>query len=379
MAKLYAFVKAATVIGISVYCFVYLLSCATPFINPIYCYFFTFLALGFPYLLTGMLAVLLCSLFFYRKYSFVFLFLILLGYKNILATTGLHFPKKYHEQKETGSIRLLSWNVNDFINNGRLHDSINSPRRQIMSFIKQSNADVVCMQDFESYLENEYFVSNVKYMVDTLHYTYFYISTDYDFRLNHDVAYKYGTAIFSKYPIIDSDRFAYANKHYPEHLMYATIKINNKAIRFYTTHLRSMNLHRDGKNPQITDYSFFKDDTTVIFYKSKFEKLRYYDSVHVLQAKLIKEQLDKCTLPFVFCADLNSVPSSYVYQYISQGLDDAFLQNQSGWGNTYPGISPFLRIDITLLSKELYAKQYYCPMFLASDHLPVLTDIAIYK
>ena len=78
----------------------------------------------------------------------------------------------------------------------------------------------------------------------------------------------------------------------------------------------------------------------------------------------------------MFCADLNSVPSSYVYNHISKGLADAFLQNGFGWGASYYGLSPTLRIDVTLLSPQLKATQFSCPKLIASDHFPLVTDIA---
>jgi endonuclease/exonuclease/phosphatase family metal-dependent hydrolase len=137
-----------------------------------------------------------------------------------------------------------------------------------------------------------------------------------------------------------------------------------------------MFLHKYGKLPG--DSTFILDDTTIIYTGHRYQKLRYFDSLHIHQAQLIKEQLNKCNLPFVFCADLNSVPSTYVYHHISQGLNDAFVQNGSGWSATYSDLSPTLRIDVTLMSKELNTTQFYCPKLKnASDHYPLVTDIIV--
>lgn len=149
-----------------------------------------------------------------------------------------------------------------------------------------------------------------------------------------------------------------------------------KTIRFYNTHFRSINLGISERNSK-KDYSFIQDDTTVIFNKGKLSRLLYFDSIHVKQAELVQQQLNKSPLPFVFCADLNSVPSSYVYHHISNGLQDAFLPKGFGWGATYDGLSPTLRIDVTLLSSQLKVVQHYCPKLKLSDHFPLVTDIAL--
>jgi endonuclease/exonuclease/phosphatase family metal-dependent hydrolase len=187
---------------------------------------------------------------------------------------------------------------------------------------------------------------------------------------------EYGTAIFSKYPIIDTGRITYDSEIFPEHIGFANIEINKKVLRFYNTHLSSMQLTADRKNAGL-DYTYMQDDTAILLNKSKLERISFFDSFHVKQAQLVKQQLNAYNKPFIFCADLNSVPSSYVYQHISKGLQDAFLQTGFGWGPTYDGLSHTLRIDVTLLSPQLKVVQHYCPKLKASDHFPLVTDIAL--
>jgi len=321
-----------------------------------------------------MVFILMVSSLFFRKYFLPVLFLISIGYKNILATTGFNIPRQFKQEKGADTLRLLSWNVDDFINSERKADSSNTPRRIILSFIKSANADVMCFQDFMSFEENKSTFSDLKYLIDSLRYPYKYFSIDDTAKIKY---FGYGTAIFSRYPITDSGRYAYLSKHSPEHLAYATINFKGKQIRIFNTHLRSMFLHWNGG--EIHNNPFMQDDADMIFKGRTLQKLAYFDSIHLLQAELVKEQLNKCSSPFIFCADLNSVPSSYVYQHISSGLNDAFLQNGFGWGGTYSAISPSLRIDVVLMSKDLKSTQYYSPHIQnASDHYPIVTDIAIH-
>ena len=375
MVKLHPVIKYPSIAIIVALSLLYFLSCLTPYISSLYFKGFTYLALLFPYLLIGMLLIFLISLILFRKYSLLVVLILLFGYKNIFSTTGFHYHKPFVHKKASNTFRLLSFNVNSLENFYKMYDTPNAPRRNILNIIKSSDADVMCFQDFGSTEETKDQYSNLKYLIDTLKYPYTYTSIDF---MTVGVKNLYGTIILSKYPIIDSGRYTYARKHTPEHLTYATININGKLIRVYNTHLQSMFLHRYGRK-DYGNLEFIKDDTAIIYTGHRYQKLVYFDSIHVAQAKLVKEKLNECKLPYIFCADLNSVPSSYIYQHISEGLKDAFLQTDYGWGTTYEGLSPTLRIDVVLLSKDFEVTQGDFPKPKnASDHFPIITDIAIH-
>ncbi len=354
---------------------IYVVASFTSIINPIYCSALTFLALGFPFILLAMLLANFIAFFCYRKFAFIFSIILLLGSKNIIATTGLHpFTATFKQEKPKGTIRLLSWNVNEFYSSERWRDTANSTRQQTLAFIKVINADIICIQDFKNFLESKNYKSNTLYIRDSLSYKYMYATTDhYPYT---QAGEEYGTAIFSRFPIVDTGRTTYHSKDFPEHISYADILVNNKKIRFYNTHLSSMQLTAERKNAGL-NYTYIQDDTAILFNKNKLERIAVFDSFHVKQAELLKEQLNQSPIPFVLCADLNSVPSSYVYHHISSGLQDAFLQKGFGWGPTYDGLSHTLRIDVTLLSPQFKVVQHYSPKLKASDHFPLVTDISL--
>ncbi|MDI9365852.1 MAG: endonuclease/exonuclease/phosphatase family protein [Flavobacterium sp.] len=356
---------------------IYIAASLTPYINPIYCSIFTFLALAFPYILLAMVLASFLAFFCFKKYAWMFVLLLLVGTKNIIATTGFHrFTATFKQKKPIATLRLLSWNVNEFYPSERIFDTANSPRQRALAFIKKINADVICLQDFHNYPNDERYRSNILYIRDSLEYQYYYCSVD---RQSEHMPSKddfYGSIIFSKFPIVDTGKTAYNSNNYLEHLAFAEILIGQKKIRFYNAHLSSMQLTTDRKNAGLI-YTYIQDDTAILFNKRKLERIAIFDSFHVKQAQIVKQQLNKSPLPFVFCADLNSVPSSYVYHHISSGLQDAFLQKGFGWGPTYDGLSHTLRIDVTLLSPQLKVVQHYCPKLKASDHYPLVTDIAL--
>lgn len=377
MAKaISAILKNATKVFILITTVVYIAASFTPYINPIYCSLFTFLALGFPFILLAMLLASVLAFFCFKKYAWIFVMLLLIGTKNIIATTGFHpFKAPFKQEKPRGTIRLLSWNINEFYPSEVKKDTANSARQKTIAYIKTINADIICLQDFRDFQEGKFYHSNLKYLLDSLKYPYFYFSVDE--HLPHaPPEERYGTIIISKFPILDTGRMAYDSKDFPEHIAYAEILIGEKKVRFYNTHLSSMQLTADRKNAGL-NYTYIQDDTAILFNKNKLERIAIFDSFHVRQAQIVKQQLNKSPTPFVFCADLNSVPSSYVYHHISSGLQDAFLQKGFGWGPTYDGLSHTLRIDVTLLSPALKVVQHYSPKLKASDHFPLVTDITL--
>lgn len=354
------------------YSAIYVIACFTPYINPIHFFPLVFLSLGFPFLLFGMLLLIIMHFFIYRKYSWIFVCILLLGFKNITSTFGFHPKKEFVWEKQPNTLRLLSWNVNYFLDCQIKNDTPNNPRKKMFEFIKKTNADVLCFQDFSSFYNPKLFYPNLEYIRDSLHYPYTYFPIAFVYNQSW-APEKYGVVFFSRYPITDTARIWFVGDVASENFGYADINFLGKSIRFYTAHLRSMQLHAQKFNENET--GFLKADTALILHSNTFRKLKYFDKVHIEQAKLIRKSLDTSRQPFVFCGDINAVPSSYVYATLSKNLNDAFLANGSGFGRTYDSLSPTLRIDVVLMNKQIHATQFYTPRLHLSDHLPNVVDL----
>jgi endonuclease/exonuclease/phosphatase family metal-dependent hydrolase len=91
---------------------------------------------------------------------------------------------------------------------------------------------------------------------------------------------------------------------------------------------------------------------------------------------------EKCREPFILCGDFNSLPSSMVYRHLSQRLRDVQTESQDQRPqSTFFGRFPTLRLDHIFISSGLEVistKVIDSQMArLASDHLPLITDIRI--
>jgi endonuclease/exonuclease/phosphatase family metal-dependent hydrolase len=342
----------------------YFFTCLTPYVNPSQGYFFTFAGLFFPIGLCIMFCWCLVCLLLFRKYAWFFFLLLFVGYKNIFAVLGFHPGNQFVQTKSKSDIRILSWNVDNFLSGD---DAVDSTKlQQMLDFIKNSQADILCFQDYSSFPNQKADASteNIK-KITGLPYSYF-----------SEADANYGVIIFSRWPFLKQTTIPYRNINSIEALQWVDIQPASKVLRIFNTHLSSMNVHVDVMDKDnINHLKFINYDTAILMRRDKLGRMAYFDKLHAKQAELVKQSMDSCHTPFIFTADMNAVPSSFVYHEIRAGLNDAFLEKGWGFGRTYDSLSPTLRIDVLLTSKSIKTTQYVSPRLHLSDHLPIITDI----
>ncbi|WP_439504954.1 endonuclease/exonuclease/phosphatase family protein [Sediminibacterium sp.] len=347
---------------------VFLISCFSSWINPLFFKGITFLAIGFPIVFIAAFIWCLIGVFLYGKaYWICFLFL-LPAYFNLTNIYSFQRKQDFNLEKPTNQVRILSWNVNEFLFSRPEDESWKYDQQKMLTFIKEMNADILCFQDFiiaPGWAERDI----PKFLHDSLGYTHQFFSED---------GLAYGTIILSKFPIKDSGRIIYNQKLHPESIAYADVLIGTKALRVFNTHFRSMFLHHNLLSKEVLgELKYVKEDTGFLFKSTRLERLEYYDRIHTNQAKQVIEAFNQTSIPFIFCADLNAVPGSYTYRLLRKNTKDAFLEKGAGVGGTYKRAEFISRIDYILTGKEISVKQYYSPKLHLSDHNPVIADIQL--
>lgn len=328
----------------------------------------TFLAIGFPILF--LVGFLWCCMvvWLFRKKSWLVFLLLLPGSFNLFNTYSVRFNQSFNASKNPESIRVLTWNVNEFLFSKPEVDSWKYDQGEMLQFIKEVNPDILCFQDYivsPGWAERDI----PGFIRDSLGFPYQFFSMD-------DL--DYGTIIFSKFPIKNSGRMVYNQASHPESIAYADIEIDNKTVRLFNTHFRSMFLHHNTLSSAVLgNLKYVKEDTNFLFKTNRFERLEYYDRVHTDQAKQVLDAFDDTQIPFIFCADLNAVPSSYVYQLLRQNTLDTYLEKGAGLRGTYKKGSILARIDLILTSTDFKTVQYYSPKLNLSDHYPVIADLQL--
>ena len=349
--------------------FFLLLACIAPYLDPQTWWFISFLGLGFPFLVLAVTGFMIWWLFIKRRYALISAVALLLGFKSITAFYAFHFPKRFIAEKNPKTIRIATWNVARFIEMKRNNNKGSQTRLKMIEEIRLQNADILCLQEFFHSYDSAWY-HNLDYMQDSLHYPYYYYSHDIDGDKHFT-----GNAIFSRYPIIDSGLIRYPRPTLPEALMHVDIRLKNRIIRVYTTHLQSVQL---GK----TDYDKIDkikegDDGIVFNSKTIFSKIKKGAVSRKIQTDIIKQVLGDSPYPLIFCGDLNDIPNSYTYFKIRGEMQDAFLKQGFGIGRTFAAISPTLRIDYIFADRHFRVHQFKRIIKNYSDHYMLVSDIEL--
>ncbi len=362
---------------------VFLLACFAYLTNPVTYWYIAFLGLAFPYLLIIVALFLFGWIFLKSKWAFFNIVILLIGLKNIKSVFAFHpFAKKFDVQQIDSSIlRVMHWNtmsLGEFDKN-RVNGSEN--RDKILSFIKEKKPDVLCFMEFFDSFHPEY-SQNIEYITQKLGYPYFYFGKDYERKATvkngtHLKIGYWGTIIFSKYAMTDTGKIAFVKDANGKHgnVCYATIAKNNKPVKILTTHLQSIRLRK-------TDYEVFdklpsSEEGTFEKSKNIFQKIKFAYKFRKTQADIIRAELDRGNIPQILTGDFNDVPNSYAYATIKGNMQDAFLKTGFGFGRTFSNISPTLRIDYILASKELKILQFNKETLSESDHYPIIADFKL--
>lgn len=364
----YSSFKAITVLVASIY----LIACLTFLVSPVHFWPLVFLSLLFPYVF--LLFVFICCiwLFLKKKTVLILLPILLSGIPNltgIIAVKGLFTKKQDNVNRK--NLRILTWNVQGFGNPSFHADTINGTRAGMFAFIKQSGADVLCLQEFAEHVGQGMF-SNTRELAK-LGYMYYYKTNEQHHAIGSAFVFT-GTAIFSKKPFFYSGKYLLGDSSYPEHLAFIDVKHHNKPVRIYSTHFKSINLFAE---PKDTIYNvLFHGDRKLVYESTKWQKLKIFGQEHAKQAIMSKRFLNKSPYAFIMGADLNSVPPSYAYFTLRQGLADAFLQHGAGVGDTFNGVPIPLRIDYLFAHPKLQIIAYHKDTITYSDHYPQWIDVS---
>lgn len=284
---------------------------------------------------------------------------------NLSHTIAFNFPKKFDDKKDSLSLRVMTWNVQDFVN----LSPENETRSKMLHIITEKKPDVLCVQEYTNVEGGRWRIS-VRHELDSLGYKYHFFSADQVTANHFDRVVTRGSAIFSKIPFTDSGRILIRNDGTTEYLAYTNLNFNNRLVRIYTAHLASYEVYRDTDNVKKDVYQITYERKRAIQYK-----LREIEQLHQKEAIIIDSALSRAVIPAIYCGDMNSTPCTYTYHLIKGDFNDAFLEKGSGFGATFYKILPILRIDYCLADKRL--KVINCTVISQklSDHYPVITDL----
>ncbi len=283
------------------------------------------LALAFPALLAVHAMLTLFWIASWRKRAFVFLLLTFFLYHPIIRWINFN-------RQESGILKVITFNVK---NGHRGMDKIQK------FFRENRDADVIMLQESSRIaLPNQ---DSVKSPVISL-------------TTRHKII-RHGNLITS-----GSNGRSF----------YADIDINGKTIRFVNVYLEPFYIEKDMVKPSESTHINESKARALV------HKLVPTFKIHQQQVEEIRNIVRQSPYPVILGGDFNSVPSSWEYDHLGEGLEDAFMKAGSGIATSFHDFKIPIRIDYLFNSKEMEATKYTVDRSRKiSDHYPVFAEFKI--
>lgn len=263
---------------------------------------------------------------------------IVLGLAFVFLNPIYEFSSTKNEENYAKKISVLSYNVRLF-NLYEKNDDYKSTIKKATERILESNADVVCLQEF--------YRNSTMELPD---YPYSYVH----FR---NEKFKMGHAIFSKYPLVNNGAFDFENTN--NNAVFVDVLVKGDTIRLYNLHLNSMSIQPSVNSLQEANKNKLLKRLTSSFVKQEE------------QIEIILDHSAKISHPVIIAGDFNNTSFSYVYRRLKEGKKDAFLEQGNGLGTTFRFDSYPMRIDYILTSKSLNVIDFKTYEQTFSDHHPI--------
>jgi endonuclease/exonuclease/phosphatase family metal-dependent hydrolase len=329
-----------------------LLAYITPYVSPETMSFLTFVGLAYPWLLLLNLIFIFIWAASRMRFWWYSASCVLLGFGYLMSVFGIHFLKKNTSE---ANLKIVSFNVGSTL-------SYENTIKKLNDFIKKQGGDIICFQEFA---QNDIGLKNTVNAVESLK------SYPYKMRMDGN-----SVVIFSKFSIISKNIIPFNNPNGGNGCNYADIKLsNNKIIRIYNVHLESNSV--SGIADYLTEKAEFDKKATWGKMLTMLKLVRRNARKRANQAEKIAQQIASSPYPVIVCGDFNDIPVSYTYNVISENLTDAFKTKGIGFGTTYSGNIPALKIDYILTDKRITPLSFDIPDVRFSDHFPVVSEVKV--
>src|SRR5436190_4159805 len=167
------FLKTAWVLFCILLSILFLISCFSLYIPPASFSYIALFAIAFPYLFILMLIAAVTSFYIKKKTGFIMLVCLLPGSVNLLHTVAFNLPQKAGDKQNDSVLRIMTWNVQDFVNLTKKSDV----RAKMLHIIAQKKPDILCLQEFTD-IEGSKRKVSVRKELDSLGYAYCFFSND---------------------------------------------------------------------------------------------------------------------------------------------------------------------------------------------------------
>lgn len=361
-------------LGNIVICLLALLALAAPFANPAKFWPIAIAGIGFPISIVIVALFALLWLFLKPKRALLSAITMLLCSPAIYLSFGLHPFSNFTQTKDSSALRVMSWNVG-LMNYETLDTNLAiAYNKQIFEKIKQSNADVLCLQEFFSAIVPGNHYNLMDSLSRNLGYPYFYFSRDVP-KINNQ--FYSGTIIYSRYPIVDSSiqRFPFKGLFSGSVIKTGIAKAGD-TIDIVSSRLQIMRFSGE-EYRQLSELKHLQRNS-YLNSKSLIGKLRTGYYFLTKQATIVDSMIRSSNRATLFGGDINNIPISHTYATVKGNLHDAWANGGWGIGRTFHSISPTLRVDQLFYSHHFSLQQVrIVKAKKEADHNALLADFLL--
>ncbi|HEV7349042.1 endonuclease/exonuclease/phosphatase family protein [Telluribacter sp.] len=315
-----------------------------------------FMMISFPVVLVGQIIFLGFWLVLQPARAVVPVVLLLASFPFLERTYKLSAPEGALATAGAPALKIVNYNIAGF----QLYDDSEPFTEQVLSWLKQTNPDVICLQEFSN-RKNKAGVTTLELMKKAGYPHHVALTRVND----EDPSYVSGVITFSKYPIVASKDAHFASQN---GMVQTDIRWRGKIIRIINVHLYSMTLKLNKLASQ-KGYVGVKRETRGTLRQMKKGFVERNDEVNQLDSWITESEY-----PVVVCGDFNETPYSYVYGRLRGQLANAFEVQGRGFGFSYNRLPYFIRIDHQFYSRENLRLQDFQTMrkIPYSDHYPLV-------
>ncbi len=321
-----------------------------------------FLTLSIPVMLFLHLLLLIYWLRKSPTRTWVSVLVLVAGFPLLQRTFAFHpFKTGSATEADAATFKVLSYNTQLFAAHDYFNNGSKEKPKQALAWIKDSKADILCLQEFYNQDGNSDFDA-ISQLANEGYNSYMTPL----FRLNSDWQGFYGVAIFSKFPIIKRGDIVF-DRNTLNKGVYADLLIDNDTIRVFNIHLLSMSIQIDSLSNR-KEISGIKAES-----KNIINRLKKGLRAHSRQAALVDWYVRNSPHPVIVCGDFNEIPYTYTYHRIRRRLNNAFEDAGTGFGFTFNNSKLFfLRIDNQFYDKRLQVHSFQTHREASySDHFPI--------
>lgn len=269
------------------------------------------------------------------------------------------FPINFPSTPPAGSIKVLSYNVMAFGDDGTGKSKADEwQKNPILRYLLESDADVICLQEARK--------SFIDAAIDSISAIYPY----HHERLETD---NY-IACFSKHPLDYIEEIDYPTTTNHSHVY--RLKRGEDTLIVINNHLESYRLSKEDKNDYksiIKNYRAPNQNDSKTKYQTLMEKLSHHDSIRGLQVDSVVAYINRHPNErIILCGDLNATPVSYIHNRLTSVLNDAYTRSGNGPGISYNRSGMYFRLDHIMVSPSI--KTYGATVDQSikySDHYPI--------